>query len=167
MEPVVVLEYRGASEARPRWVTRLGVASIVLGTLGAVGGLARANLAWLQGFDPGSRFAYLPLPWVSPAHLAAWLALAAACAILAMAGIISLTKRGPALRLHLWCAALVLALVVLTATLGAIELLPHPETSAARLAAGALGQCATWGAYPIVVIVLLRRSKSRGVAPAA
>src|SRR5688572_19603255 len=159
MEPVLVLEYRGASEARPRWVRRLGVASIVLGTVGAIGGLVRANLTWSYNFD-GSRMAFWRIPWVCEAHLAAWLALAAACAFLAMAGILALIKPGAALRFHLWCAVWVLAMVVLTATLGAIEFLRHPETSAARLAVGALIQCTTWGAYPaIVVIVLLRRSK--------
>src|SRR4051812_47634293 len=109
MEPVVVLEYRLPSEARPRWVTALGVASIVLGTLGAVGGLKRARLTWWYNFDQSSRMEFPRLPWVCEAHLAAWVALAAACAMLATAGIISLTKRGPAVRLHLWCAASVLA----------------------------------------------------------
>jgi hypothetical protein len=104
---------------------------------------------------------------VSPAHLVAWFALAAAYAILAVAGIISLTKRGPALRLHLWCAVWVLALAVVTAIVGALEFLPHPEASAASLTVGALGMSACWGAYPTVVILLLRTSKSRGVAPAA
>src|SRR4051812_25333509 len=90
MEPGVVLEYREASEARPRWVTWLGVASIVLGTLGAVGGLVRARRRWSYTFDPWAGLDFPRLPWVCEAHLAAWLALAAACAILATAGIISL-----------------------------------------------------------------------------
>ena len=67
----------------------------------------------------------------------------------------------------MWCAACLLPLVVLTASLRAMQLLPHPDVSAASLAAGVLIECAVFGAYPaIVVFVVLRGCKSRG-RPAA
>lgn len=167
MEPAVALEYGGRLEVRPRWVTRLGVASTVLGTLGGVAGLARSRQAWEHVFDPSFRWTYPPPPWVSPAFLAAVLAGAAAYAMLAAAGITSLTKPAAGLRFHVWVAACALPLVVLTAILRAMQLLPHPGVSAASLAAGVLIRSAVFGAYPaIVLFVLLRGRTSRG-RPAA
>jgi hypothetical protein len=163
MEPAVALEYRGRAEVRPRWVTWLGVASTALGTLGALAGLARARQGWGYLFESRIRWNYPPLPWVPPAYLIAALVGTMACAMLATAGILSLIKPAAGLRFQLWCAACLLPLVVLTAILGAMHLWPHPEFSAASLAASVLMECAVFGTYPaIVVFVVLRGCKTRG-----
>ena len=106
--------------------------------------------------------------WVMRLAVAsAVLAGAVAYAMLTTAGIMSLMKPSAGLRFHLWCAASVLLLVVLTATLRAMQLLPHPDVSAASLAAGALIQSAVFGAYPAIVVCLVVRGSKRPGGPAA
>src|SRR4051812_34244182 len=92
MQPGAILQYETHRDQRPRWLTRLGIVSILLGTLGVIGGGLRWNDARLEFFDPTTRWYVSPPRWVPPTYFAAVTAAIAVSLLLMWVGIAALVK---------------------------------------------------------------------------
>ena len=159
MPSPVALEYRELPEARPRWVTRLAITSIILGTLGIVAGVLRMRDAWMYVFEPTFRWIVPPHPAVPPLYLAAILAAIAVSALLMTAGIVSLIRPRLTARLHLLYAFCKLPLVAATATLRVLLISRNPAASS--LVMEPVIECLLFGFYPAVVLwIVWRRTLS-------
>lgn len=151
-----VLSYQRRPAERPRWVARLGVGSIVVGTLGMAGGIPRGRDAWAHVFDPTYRWLYPPPPAVDALYLAAVLGGAACSVLLVLCAVMTLAKPHQGMRLHLWYAALAIPMVAIRAALRQARLWSHPDFSATMLLIDALVECALLGVYPLFILLLVR-----------
>src|SRR4051794_2517088 len=101
MQPSVILEYDTHREQRPRWLTRLGIVSLVLGTIGVIAGGLRWSDARMSLFDPTFGWNVRPPKGVAPTYFGAVTAAIAVSLLLVSAGIASLVKARLGQRLHL------------------------------------------------------------------
>ena len=160
----VVLAYLGQPDARPRWVTRLGIASLVLGILYGLGGTFSVRDPWQYVFDPTFKWAYPPPRWVPVAHLGSVALVAVSFIGLAIAGLVSLVKPVAVARAHLAALSLVIPAVVASSTLRVLELRPHPAFGTFDLCIEWLFECAVALVYPAIAlyVVIRKLAASRG-----
>ncbi len=164
MPSLAPLEYRplSAREPRPRWIGRLGLASLLLGLFGIAMGVARIRQAWECAFDPTFKRLCPPPKWVDHALFYSTCAEVGVSMLLMFAGIVTLT-RGPAVfRIHAWYIACKLPLVFLTTTLYTMQFWTFPDITGVDRTLEFLLRFGFFGAYAWFLIFYLRAKGSKG-----
>ena len=168
MQRAIALADLGRPEARRGWVTRLGVASIVFGSLGALAGALMTRDAWSDVTDPTIRWLYPPPHWVCPALLVAIIAEVVTALALLAAGVTSLVKPAMTARIHILAPSAVLLAVMAICALHVLQNWPNPSLSSLDRFINTGGLFAILGTYPVVALcVVLRRARALRSGPAA
>ena len=151
------LPYANAHDLRPRWVTRLAVASVIASAVFLLMHLARMSDARLYVFDSTFRWAYPPPAWIPPAYLGSVVACMVVALFLLFVGVTSLVVPRLTYSLHQIYVAVQICVAYASSLLRAMLMLKHPDVSAAAMIVEVLVMGLVFSAYAILVQIVLRR----------
>jgi hypothetical protein len=155
-QPITPLGYAHAHDARPRWVTRLAVASIIVASVLLLLHALRMGDARLYVFDPTFRWAYPPPLWLPPAYLGSVVACIVVAMFLLVVGVTSLVVPRLAASLHQIYVAAQVVVAFASAWLHALLMLKHPDVSAGNMVFEVAITGLVYSIYAIVVQIVLR-----------